>query len=138
MRTTVLLLLSYTRLTLRVVPHYGLYGDNWEPVVASIERGQVQYIASDHLTELTLAILQKDRQRDPSLGYACDVVPMLLRLWQLMQTCGVRFVCNAGGLNPMGAALAAQTALAVRFQPIKVEKIEAGVRRKHQISRFLK
>jgi hypothetical protein len=36
---------------------------------------------------------------------------MLLRLWPLMQPRGVRFVCNAGGLNPMGAALAVQAAL---------------------------
>ena len=97
---------------IRIGSGLGFYGDNWEPVVASIERGQVQFIASDHLAELTLAILQKDRQRDPSLGFARDVVPMLLRLWPLMQPRGVRFVCNAGGLNPMGAALAVRSALA--------------------------
>ena len=94
---------------IRIGSGLGFYGDNWEPVVASIERGQVQFIASDHLAELTLAILQKDRQRDPSLGYARDVVPMLLRLLPLMQPRGVRFVCNAGGLNPMGAALAVRS-----------------------------
>jgi hypothetical protein len=98
--------------SIRIGSGLGFYGDNWEPVVASIERGNVQFIASDHLAELTLAILQKDRQRDPSLGYARDVVPMLLRLWPLMQPRGVRFVCNAGGLNPMGAAQAVRTALA--------------------------
>lgn len=99
--------------SIRIGSGLGFYGDNWEPVVASIERGDVQFIASDHLAELTLAILQKDRQRDPSLGYARDVVPMLVRLWPLMQPRGVRFVCNAGGLNPMGAAQAVQKALAV-------------------------
>ncbi|PUE08167.1 acyclic terpene utilization AtuA family protein [Limnohabitans sp. T6-20] len=98
--------------SIRIGSGLGFYGDNWEPVVASIERGEVQFIASDHLAELTLAILQKDRQRDPSLGFARDVVPMLLRLWPLMQPRGVRFVCNAGGLNPMGAAQAVRTALA--------------------------
>lgn len=92
----------------------GFYGDNWEPVAASMERGGVQFIASDHLAELTLAILQKDRQRDPALGYARDVVPMLLRLWPLMQARGVRFVCNAGGLNPMGAAQAVLAAFAAK------------------------
>jgi len=75
-----------------------------EPVAASIERGGVSYIASDHLAELTLAILQKDRQRDAALGYARDVLPMLTMLWPLMLERGVRFVCNAGGLNPRGAA----------------------------------
>ena len=100
--------------TIRIGSGLGFYGDNWEPVVASIEHGNVQYIASDHLAELTLAILQKDRQRDPALGYARDVVSMLMRLWPLMQPRGVRFVCNAGGLNPMGAAQAVQTALAAK------------------------
>ena len=52
-------------------------------------------------SELTLAILQKDQQRDPSLGYTRDVLPMLMRLWPLMQLRGVRFVSYAGGLNPM-------------------------------------
>ena len=54
--------------SIRIGAGLGFYGDNWEPVVASIERGGVQFIASDHLAELTLAILQKDRQRDPSLA----------------------------------------------------------------------
>ncbi|MFN3496254.1 MAG: acyclic terpene utilization AtuA family protein, partial [Hydrogenophaga sp.] len=100
--------------SIRIGAGLGFYGDHWEPVVASIERGNVQCIASDHLAELTLAILQKDRQRDPTLGYARDVVPLLLRLWPLMQARGVRFVCNAGGLNPQGAAQAVRAALAAK------------------------
>lgn len=100
--------------SIRIGAGLGFYGDHWEPVVASIERGDVRFIASDHLAELTLAILQKDRQRDPSLGYARDVVPMLLRLWPLMRERGVRFVCNAGGLNPMGAAQAVLAAFAAK------------------------
>ncbi len=55
--------------SIRIGAGLGFYGDHWEPVVASIEHGQVQFIASDHLAELTLAILQKDRQRDPALGF---------------------------------------------------------------------
>ena len=100
--------------SIRIGAGLGFYGDNWEPVVASIERGNVQFIASDHLAELTLAILQKDRQRDPALGYARDVVPMLLRLWPLMAERGVRFVCNAGGLNPHGASQAVLAAFAAK------------------------
>jgi len=98
----------------RIGAGLGFYGDAWEPVAASIERGGVHYIASDHLAELTLAILQKDRQRDAALGYARDVVPMLLRLWPLMQARGVKFICNAGGLNPAGAAAALRAAFAAK------------------------
>lgn len=100
--------------TVRIGSGLGFYGDAWEPVAASIERGGLQYVASDHLSELTLAILQKDRQRDPTLGWARDVLPMLMWLWPLMHERGVRFVCNAGGLNPRGAAQALRAAFAAR------------------------
>lgn len=89
--------------TVRIGAGLGFYGDSWQPVKASIERGGVQYIASDHLSELTLAILQKDRQKDPAAGYARDGVPMLAELWPLAAKHGVKFVLNAGGLNPQGA-----------------------------------
>jgi Acyclic terpene utilisation family protein AtuA len=89
--------------TVRLAAGLGFYGDAWAPVRAAIERGQVQYVCSDHLAELTLAILQKDRQRDPCTGYARDLVPMLAELWPLAAARGVRFVLNAGGLHPEGA-----------------------------------
>jgi Acyclic terpene utilisation family protein AtuA len=89
--------------SVRVGAGLGFYGDSWQPVRASIERGGVQYIASDHLSELTLAILQKDRQKDASAGYARDGVPMLVDLWPLAAKHGVKFILNAGGLNPQGA-----------------------------------
>ena len=45
--------------SVRIAGGLGFYGDSWRPIKASIERGNVQYVASDHLAELTLAILQK-------------------------------------------------------------------------------
>jgi len=92
--------------TVRIGSGLGFYGDSWQPVRASIERGGVQYIGSDHLAELTLAILQKDRSRDASLGYARDVLPMLAELYPLGRERGVKFLLNAGGLNPRGAGAA--------------------------------
>jgi hypothetical protein len=89
--------------TVRVGAGLGFYGDSWRSVRASIERGGVKYIGSDHLAELTLAILQKDRQKDPAAGYARDALPMLSELWPLAAKRGVKFVLNAGGLNPEGA-----------------------------------
>ncbi|MDI9333059.1 MAG: DUF1446 domain-containing protein [Cytophagales bacterium] len=101
----------------------GFYGDNWEPVLPSLLQGHAQYglphyVCSDHLSELTLAILQKDRAKDEALGYARDAVPMLLRLWPWMIKCGAKFICNAGGLNPQSAGRAVQAALAAKgFHP---------------------
>src|SRR5579863_2517263 len=89
--------------SVRIAGGLGFYGDSWRPIKASIERGNVQYVASDHLAELTLAILQKDRQRDPALGYTRDFAPMLLDLLPVALPRGVKFILNAGGLNPMAA-----------------------------------
>ena len=96
---------------LRLAAGLGFYGDSWLPVRAAIERGDVQYVCSDHLAELTLAILQKDRARDASLGWTRDVVPMLVELWPAARRAGVKFVLNAGGLNPPGARDALAQAL---------------------------
>lgn len=89
--------------SVRIGAGLGFYGDSWRAVRASIERGAVKYIASDHLSELTLAILQKDRQKDAAAGYARDGLPMLMELWPLAAKHGVKFILNAGGLNPAGA-----------------------------------
>jgi len=86
--------------TIRIGAGLGFYGDSWEPVRANIERGSIDYIASDHLAELTLAIFQKDRARDPTLGYTRYLVPMLRALGPLAAPRGVKLVLNAGGLNP--------------------------------------
>jgi hypothetical protein len=113
--------------TVRVGAGLGFYGDSWQPVRASIERGGVQYIASDHLSELTLAILQKDRHKakpgDPPSGYARDCVPMLAELWPLAAKHGVKFVLNAGGLNPQGAREAIARAFRAKGWKAKIATV---------------
>ena len=89
--------------TTRLAAGLGFYGDSWELIRASIERGGVQYVCSDHLAELTLAILRKDQARDEATGFTKDLVPMLTALWPAASARGVKFVLNAGGLNPEGA-----------------------------------
>ncbi len=98
--------------TVRLASGLGFYGDAWDPVKAAIERGEVQYVCSDHLAELTLAILRKDQAKDPSAGFTRDLVPMLASLWPAASARGVKFVLNAGGLNPQGA----RDALVAAFQ----------------------
>ena len=95
--------------TVRLASGLGFYGDAWEPVKAAITRGGARYVCSDHLAELTLAILRKDQAKDPSAGFTRDLMPMLASLWPEASQRGVKFVLNAGGLNPAGAgeALAA-------------------------------
>lgn len=110
--------------TVRIGAGLGFYGDSWEPVMATLERGEVQYIGSDHLAELTLAILQKDRMKDPALGYTRDLVPMLTTLWPAAQKHGVRLLLNAGGLNPQGAAAVLAEAFAQRGWKARIATVD--------------
>ncbi|BDG59822.1 acyclic terpene utilization AtuA family protein [Caldinitratiruptor microaerophilus] len=106
--------------TVRIGGGLGFYGDSLVPALEMAERGEVQYIAFDHLAELTLAILQKDRQRDPSLGYTRDLIPLMASILPVARRKGIRLVTNAGGLNPLEAAqvvarLAGQLGLSLRI-----------------------
>jgi hypothetical protein len=54
----------------------------------------------DYLAEVTMSIMQKQKSRDPSQGYARDFVPLM---GQILPDCvakGIRVVANAGGVNP--------------------------------------
>src|SRR2546429_7969791 len=62
----------------------------------------------DYLAEVSMSILAKQRERDPSAGYARDfleVIASLAPAWRARRN--PKLVSNAGGLNPAGCAKAA-------------------------------
>ena len=88
--------------TIRIGGGQGFYGDGLGPVPDVLEAG-VDYLVCEALAELTLAILQKDRQRDESLGFTRDL-PMYIRAALPYVVDGrTRFITNAGGINPVAA-----------------------------------
>jgi hypothetical protein len=58
----------------------------------------------DYLAEVTMSIMQKQRARDPSLGYATDFVHLMEGLLPDLVASGVRVTANAGGVNPRACA----------------------------------
>src|SRR5690606_34566296 len=62
-------------------------------------RGPIDYLVLDYLAEVTMSILQKERQRDPALGYAHDFVPLAGEILGECVERGIRIVTNAGGVN---------------------------------------
>lgn len=90
--------------TVRIAGAQGFYGDS--PMAAmniAMEKG-ADYLMHDALAELTLSILQKDRQQDPTLGYARDIELMARTLYPAAFMNGIKIVTNSGGLNPVSAA----------------------------------
>lgn len=88
---------------IRIGAGQGFYGDSIAPAIETAKRGQVQYLCFDSLAELTLAILQKDRQKDPAKGYAGDISRTMTELLPLVKEKGIKLITNAGGMNPRGA-----------------------------------
>jgi len=90
----------------RIASGQGFWGDDLEAPVRQVERGPIDYLMMDYLAEVTMSIMQKQRARDPSAGYARDFVPLMERIFPRCVEAGIRVVTNAGGVNPEGCAAA--------------------------------
>ena len=71
----------------------------------------IDYLVCEALAELTLAILQKDRQRDESLGYTRDLPLYVQQALPAVLEGRTRLITNAGGINPVAAGRAVQATL---------------------------
>lgn len=74
--------------------------DMVEPALAVAERGDIDFQGFDHLAELTMAILERQKAKNPERGYIPDVVPLMKKLLPIMKEKGFKVVSDAGGANP--------------------------------------
>ncbi|HEY5657070.1 MAG TPA: acyclic terpene utilization AtuA family protein, partial [Myxococcota bacterium] len=93
---------------LRIANCSGFYGDRLSAAREMVEGGPIDVLTGDYLAELTLAILLKDRLRDPGLGYAKTFLHQLRAVASACLARGIKIVVNAGGLNPAGLAEASR------------------------------
>ena len=88
----------------RVASGQGFWGDWLEAPRRQVEGGPVDYLMLDYLAEVTMSILQKQRERDPSAGYARDFLGAVESILPAITERGVRVIANAGGVNPRACA----------------------------------
>ena len=89
---------------IRIASAQGFWGDWLEAPIRQVEGGPIDYLVMDYLAEVTMSIMQKQRSRDPSLGYAKDFVPLIDRLLPELTERGIRVIASAGGVNPRACA----------------------------------
>ena len=92
--------------TIRIAAGQGFWGDWLEAPYRQVTGGPIDYLMMDYLAEVTMSILQKQKSRDPALGYATDFVPLMERLLPLLVERGIKVIANAGGVNPRACAQA--------------------------------
>jgi hypothetical protein len=86
--------------TVRVASGQGFWGDWQEAPKLQVRHGPVDYLMLDYLAEITMSIMQKQRDRDPEAGYARDFVSLVADLAPELAEKDVTVVSNAGGVNP--------------------------------------
>jgi hypothetical protein len=107
----------------RVAAGQGFWGDDLDAPRRQVEGGQIDYLMLDYLAEVTMSILQKQRERDPSLGYARDFVGAMESILPAVLDREVKVVANAGGVNPRACAEAVRSVGAQR----RGSKLRIGV-----------
>ena len=84
----------------------GFWGDDPTAARRQVEGGPIDYLVMDYLAEITMAILQKQRAKDPSAGYAKDFMRQLRDVLVACTERNVTIISNAGGVNPAACATA--------------------------------
>jgi hypothetical protein len=89
---------------IRIASGQGFWGDRLQAPVEQVRRGPIDYLMLDYLAEVTMSIMQKQRSRDASQGYARDFVPLMGDILPDCVDRDIRVVANAGGVNTDGCA----------------------------------
>jgi Acyclic terpene utilisation family protein AtuA len=108
----------------RVAAGQGFWGDDLDAPRRQVEGGPIDYLMLDYLAEVTMSILQKQKERDPSLGYARDFVGAMESVLPAVAERGVKVIANAGGVNPPACAAAVKS---VAEKKGKASKLRIGV-----------
>lgn len=88
----------------RVASGQGFWGDLLTAPIDQVRGGQIDYLMLDYLAEVTMSIVQKQRQRDPNAGYARDFVSLMREILPDCVEKNIKVLSNAGGVNVEGCA----------------------------------
>ena len=98
--------------TVRVASGQGFWGDSLDAPKQQVDGGPIDYLMLDYLAEVTMSILQKQKERDPAMGYARDFIGAIESVLPGIVERGVKVIANAGGVNPVACAKALAIAIA--------------------------
>ena len=84
----------------RIASGQGFWGDLQTAPLDQVSKGPIDYIVMDFLAEVTMSILQKQKKRNPELGYAKDLVSMTEQILPICAAKGIKIITNGGGVNP--------------------------------------
>jgi hypothetical protein len=78
-------------------------GERLEPVIEMLERGNLDYLGFDSLSETELLAFERQKLAEPSAGYDAFTEKRLRAILPLCREKGVKVIGNMGAANPAGA-----------------------------------
>ena len=86
--------------TIRVGCASGFWGDSYIAAPQLIERGNIDYLVFDYLSEITMSIMARAMAKDPNAGYAIDFVSVTMAsIARDVAAKKIKVIANAGGVN---------------------------------------
>lgn len=82
----------------------GFWGDAFDPALELLDQGELDYLSFDFLAELTMALLQRQKLKNPQAGYVPDAIAYMKRMIPLAKERRTRLISNGGGVNVRAAA----------------------------------
>lgn len=99
------------------------WGDTDRAIAQLLTVPDMNYLVSDYLSEITMALLARAQAKDPLGGYVPDVLSALKPVLQEIATRGIKVVTNGGALNPVACAQALQAAVDEAGLTLKVAAV---------------
>jgi hypothetical protein len=89
--------------SIRIASGQGFWGDLLSAPLAQVTKGPIDYLMMDYLAEVTMSIMQKQKLKNPVLGYAKDLVETCEEILPHLVSKNIKLVTNGGGVNPLAA-----------------------------------
>ncbi|MCW2985367.1 MAG: hypothetical protein JWR63_2937 [Conexibacter sp.] len=96
--------------SIRIGSWAAFWGDTRSAAAQILREDDIDYLVSDYLSEITMALLARAKVKDPDGGYVKDAVAVLKPLLPEISRRGIKVVTNAGALNPTACARALEEA----------------------------
>lgn len=98
---------------LRIGCASAFWGDTHTAAAQLVERGDIDVLVFDCLSEITMSIMAAKRMKSPDDGYATDFVEHVIGpLVPQLKARGIKVVANAGGVNPLACKAALEALIA--------------------------
>ena len=105
---------------IKIANGQGFWGDSVQAPIDLIKYSDIDYLTLDYLAEVTLSIMQKQKNKNSKYGYAKDFLDLITHSCKLIKRNKIKIITNAGGVNPISCAEAIKNNL-------KSDKIKIGI-----------